>query len=565
MRKNKRLFCSSVVLIIALNLIVYANTLKVPFQFDDVRYIEKNNDILYPLDINGFAETYFSRGIVRWSYAVNYLIGKLNTIGYHIVNLSLHIIISVLFFIILRNLNPNSKWNLPLLAALLFSLHPVQIESVTYLMSRSGLLATFFYLLGFYFFINSTQNFPVHTTKTVFFSIATLICFFLGLGSKLTIVTLPIMLIIYLFVININKISILSIARQYKWLLVGVIAAFTLFLIRKAFFTGHGLFGSGDTGIEQYGRWNYFMTEVKAFYSYYLKLLLLPVNFNINPDFPFSPSLWQTICLLMLTLFGLFYLVKYSKKLPLLIFSILWMLVTLSPTSSIIPLNDLVAEHRIYLPSLGFFIAISLAIVEPKRLPEMLKIVSVFTMLIVFSILTVQRNSVWNNTISLWEDAVKKSPHHVKSYLNVGRAYYYERMLEKAVTAYEKANNINTFYFESHYNLGTIYYEWKNLDKAAKEFSIALRLNKNLPEAYINLGNIYMDKKEHDTAIDMFKAAIHLQQDCSVCFRNIAIIYYYHLKDDKKAMFYFQQTLRLDPEQNQKQEIQSIIGSLDTP
>ena len=138
-------------------------------------------------------------------------------------------------------------------------------------------------------------------------------------------------------------------------------------------------------------------------------------------------------------------------------------------------------------------------------------------------------------------------------------------MLEKAVTAYEKANNIDTFYFESHYNLGTIYYEWKNLDKAAKEFSIALRLNKNLPEAYINLGNIYTDKKEYDTAIDMFKAAIHLQQDCSICFRNIAIIYYYHLKDYKKAMFYFQQTLRLDPEQNQKQEIQSIIDSLDTP
>ena len=565
MRKNKRLVCSSVVLIIALNLLVYANTLKVPFQFDDVRFIEKNKDILYPLDINGLIATYFERGIVRWSYAMNYVIGKLNTIGYHIVNLSVHIIISVLFFIILRNLYPNSKWNLPLLAALLFSLHPVQVESVTYLMSRAGLFATFFYLLAFYFFINSTQNFPVHTAKTVFFSIATLICFFLGLGSKLTIVTLPIILIIYLLVININKISMLHVARQYKWLFVGVITVFTLFLIHKAFFTRNGLFWSGDAGIDQYGRWGYFMTEVKAFYSYYLKLLLLPINFNINPDFPFSPSLWQTICLLMLTLFGLFYLVKYSKKLPLLIFSILWILVTLSPTSSIVPLSDLVAEHRIYLPSLGFFIAISLVIVEPKRLSEMLKIVSVLTILIVFSILTVQRNSVWNNEISLWEDAVKKSPHHVRSYLNVGRSYYFERMLEKAVTAYEKANNIDTFYFQSHYNLGTIYYEWENLDKAAKEFSIALRLNKNLPEAYINLGNIYMDKKEHDTAIDMFKAAIHLQQDCSVCFRNIAIIYYYHLKDDKKAMFYFQQTLRLDPEQNQKQEIQSIIDSLDTP
>jgi tetratricopeptide (TPR) repeat protein len=564
MRKNKRLVCSSVVLIIALNLLVYANTLKVPFQFDDVRYIEKNKDILYPLDINGFATSYFLRGIVRWSYAVNYLIGKLNTIGYHIVNLLVHIIISVLFFVILRNLYPNSKWNLPLLAALLFSLHPIQIESVTYLMSRAGLLATFFYLLAFYFFINSTQNFPVHTTKTVFFSIATLICFFLGLGSKLTIATLPIMLIIYLFVININKISIFSVARQYKWLLVGVLAAFTLFSIRKAF-TKHGLLGVSGMTIEQYGRWGYFMTEVKAFYSYYLKLLLLPINFNINPDFPFPPSLWQTICLLMLTLLGFFYLVKYSKKLPLLIFSVLWVAVTLSPTSSIVPLNDLVAEHRIYLPSLGFFIAISLAIVEPKQLSKMLKIVSVLTILIVFSILTVQRNSVWNSAVLLWEDAVKKSPHHVRSHLNLGRSYYYERMLEKAVTAYEKANNINAFYFVSHFNLGTIYYEWENLDKAAKEFSIALQLNKNLPEVYINLGNIYMDKKEHDTAIDMFKAAIHLQQDCSVCFRNIAIIYYYHIKDYKKAMFYFKQTLRLDPEQNQKQEIQSIISSLDTP
>ena len=144
MRKNKKLVCSSVVLIIVLNLLVYANTFKVPFQFDDVKFIENNENILEPLDINALIKTYFLRGIVRWSYAVNYLIGEFNTIGYHIVNLSVHIIISILFFVVLRNLYPNSKWNLPLLAALLFSLHPVQIESVTYLMSRSGLLALFF-------------------------------------------------------------------------------------------------------------------------------------------------------------------------------------------------------------------------------------------------------------------------------------------------------------------------------------------------------------------------------------------------------------------------------------
>ena len=563
MRKNEKVVYLSVALIIALNVLVYVNTLKVPFQFDDVKFIEENKNILEPLDIKAFIHTYFLRGVVRWTYAVNYLIGKFNTINYHIANLSIHIIISILFFIILRHLYSSRKWNLPLLATLLFSLHPVQIESVTYLMSRSELLATFFYLLAFYFFINSIRNNSSNHVKSIFFLIATLICFFLGLGSKLTIVSLPIMLIIYLYVVN-DKSNMLSITRKHKWPLLGVLAAFTLFLVRKAFFTRSGLLGIQGMAIEQYGRWGYFITEVKAFYLYYLKLLLFPINLNINPDYPYSLSLWQAIGFLILTLFLMIFSVKSLKKLPLLFFSIFWMFITLSPTSSIVPLNDLVAEHRLYLPSLGFFIATSLAIVKPKRLSETVKTVLAVNLVIALSILTVQRNSVWNDETSLWEDAVKKSPLHVRSYLNVGRSYYYDKMLKKAVAAYEKANKIDPFYFESHYNLGTIYHEWGNNDKAVKEFSFALQLNKNLPEAYISLGKIYMEQKKHDKAINIFKAALHLETDCPVCFRNIAIIYYYQLKDYKKAKFYFQQTLRLDPEQSQNHEIQSIIDYLNT-
>ena len=495
MRKTDKVIYLSIALIIALNILSYANTFKVPFQFDDVVYIEENKVILEQQDIKVFIDTYFLRGLVRLSYAMNYLIGELNTTGYHIVNLTLHIIISILFFIILRRLYTWQKWNLPLLAALLFSLHPVQIESVTYLMSRSGLLATFFYLLSFYFFINSTRDFSLNKAKSIVYLIATLICFFLGLGSKLTIVTLPIMLTFYIFVININKISILSVARQYKWLLLGVFTVFSLFLLRKSF-SRHGLLGISDGGMAQYGRWGYFMTEVKAFYLYYLKLLFFPINLNVNPDFPFSPSLWQTISLLILTSFGLIFLAKYSKKKPLLIFSVLWMLITLSPTSSIVPLNDLVSEHRLYLPSLGFFIAISLTIGEPIRISKTVKIFFVMVLLTVFSTLTVQRNSVWKDATSLWEDAVKKSPLNARSYVNAGRSYYFKKMLKKAVSAYEKANKINPFQFQPHYNIATIYQEWGNYEEAIKEFSIALQLKKNLPDAYINLGIIYLDQKK---------------------------------------------------------------------
>lgn len=563
MIKTKKLGYLSIVLIIALNILVYANTFKVPFQFDDVRYIQNNKDILGPLDIKSFLETFYLRGIVRWSFAVNYLIGELNTWGYHIVNLSMHITVSVLFFIILRNIYNNRRWNLPLLATLLFSLHPIQIESVTYIMSRSELFATFFYLLAFYFFVNSTRNISSNKVTAIVFLIATLICFFLGLGSKLTIVSLPIMLIVYLYTINAHNNNMLSITRKYKWPLLGVLIAFLLFIVRKSF-SKHGLLGVSGMAIEQYGRWGYFMTEVKAFYLYYLKLLFLPFNLNINPDFPFSPSLWQTIFFLILIILGLIYSAKYLKTIPLLFFSVAWILITLSPTSSIIPLNDLVAEHRLYLPSLGFFLTTSLAIIEPKGLSEKAKTILIIFLVIVFSVLSVQQNSVWKNEVTLWEDAMKKSPFNRRSYHNLGRSYYYNNRLKEAITAYEKANEMNNFYFETHYNLGVSYMELGRMEKAIEEFKFALQLKRKTPETYINLGSVYRSQGKFEKAIKMFKQAIHFQKDCAVCFRNIAIIYHDIFKDYKKAKFYFQQTLRIDPEQNQKEKIQSILNSLDT-
>lgn len=553
----------SVLLIITLNIIVYANTFNVPFQFDDIRYIEQNTDILEPLDINSFINTFYLRGIVRWSYAVNYYFSEFNTPPWHAVNLSLHISLSILFFVILCQLYKGHARNFALFATLLFSLHPAQIESVTYLMSRSELFATLFYLLAFLFFIIASRSVPSNQIKALVFLALTLACFFMGLGSKLTVVSLPIILILYLFVINVGDNNIWVILRRYKWLLVGVFTAFLLLLIKRSF-TGHGLFGVSGMAIDTYGRWGYFMTQVKAFYFYYLKLLFFPINLNVNPDFPFLPSLWQTLCLLLLTALALLYLVKNIKKSPLLFFSISWTIITLLPTSSIIPLNDLVAEHRLYLPSLGFFMAIGLILSEWRPSSRRAKPIFCLMLLIILPAISIKHNKVWNNEIALWEDALKKSPFHARPYMNTARSYKSENMLKEAVVLYETGNKIDNTYFEAHFNLGSIYLELGEKEKAAREFKMALFLRKNLPDAYINLGSIYMDQGKHNEATNLFMTALRYQVNCSVCFRNLAIIYYYHLKDHKKARFYFQQSLRLDPEQNQKREIQAIIDSINT-
>jgi hypothetical protein len=142
----------SVLLIIILSAVIYANTFDVPFYFDDNHAIE-NNHAISQFDIK---RIFFSspRPVLDVTFAVNYYFGKLNVFGYHLVNLLLHMINGVmLYFIVLRTINLMSGDHtrgikVPLYTSLIFVAHPVQTQAVTYIVSRSSVLATFFYLLS---------------------------------------------------------------------------------------------------------------------------------------------------------------------------------------------------------------------------------------------------------------------------------------------------------------------------------------------------------------------------------------------------------------------------------
>ena len=146
----------SIILLIVITFFIYSHTLYYPFHYDDDQVIVKNNSIRELSNFNKIFSDNPSRILLTFSFALNYYFGKLNLFGYHLVNISLHIINAITIYFILYNILMNFNvyassivYSLSLLPALVFSFHPVTVESVTYISSRSGVLCTAFYL--FYF------------------------------------------------------------------------------------------------------------------------------------------------------------------------------------------------------------------------------------------------------------------------------------------------------------------------------------------------------------------------------------------------------------------------------
>ena len=195
----------SVFLIAALAAIIYSNSFDASFHFDDQQSIVENYSI-HRFDLKKIFST-SSRPILDITFAINYYFGKLNVFGYHVVNLLLHIANGImLYFILLRTINPIDRANransisqvnfrVPLYASLIFIAHPVQTQAVTYIVSRSSVLATFFYLLSLLLFISAFRSHAPLRSSLYLTGVFLASC--LGMGTKQIAATLPLMLLIY--------------------------------------------------------------------------------------------------------------------------------------------------------------------------------------------------------------------------------------------------------------------------------------------------------------------------------------------------------------------------------
>lgn len=343
-------------------LIAYSNTFTASFHFDDNPAIIENANIRHVTIDNILNLIKTNRPVVYLSLMLNYQLSGLNVVGWHAFNIGVHIANSCFVYLLIiwtlnlpaleREYRDKAK-RMALFGALLFGVHPVQTESVTYIISRTELLATFFYLTAFLFFIKGSQ------TKHKGYYVATMISAALSMGSKEWAVTLPAVLMLYdyLFVADRKMRAVLG----RWWLYAGAALSWAIALRTLNLFSPEGGAGIGfsvstTTGLSAK---TYYLTSLNVIWTY-IRLLFLPINQNLDYDYPIAKTLFEFPTLLsfvghIAVLAAAFWL--YLKKGWLLVpFGVAWFYIGLSPVQSFVPIIDVIFEHRLYMPSVGFVI-----------------------------------------------------------------------------------------------------------------------------------------------------------------------------------------------------------------
>ncbi|MFA5089929.1 MAG: tetratricopeptide repeat protein [Candidatus Omnitrophota bacterium] len=523
------------VIIFLLGMLIYSNTFNNSFHFDEHPYIEKNQVLRHPLDVKALWNFCPTRFLTYLSLSLNYLIGQLNVFGYHLVNIIIHIGSSMLVYGLALLLFPsfcldkaqikNRAGILALFTALVFLLHPLQTEAVTYIIQRATLLAAFFYLLSFILYLKwRLIRQEGARSGNRFYYAASLFTAILAMFSKEISVTLPLMIILSDFFLFPGK----KISRRHLLPFSLLILVIPLTIILTKFVNLASMLSPSRplTGISF---WRYLFTQPAVLLTY-LRLLFLPLNQNVDYDYPIADSLlgFSSLSGLFVILVIFFCALKFSLKYKLVSFGIFWFFLTLALESGILPLQDVIAEHRLYLAMAGYgiFLVSGLHYLLGRKSMKAMVLLLLF-LFSWFCFLTYARNFCWKDEFSLWNDAVLKSPRKARPYNNRGFALHNKGDIKRAIRDYDTAIILDPEYADAYFNRGLAYLAEKKFSAAAADFTAAIKINPNDFEFYYNRGFAYTGQGEYSLAIADFNSALQINPRHAYAYYNRAVAYFY--------------------------------------
>jgi len=565
-RFYKCIFASAFLILIVA--VIYYPSLKVPFLLDDYGKITRNPDIkslnnipsrlIYPHETPPRKHRNDpSRPLTYLTLTVDYHFNQLNPSGYHITNILIHGTVVLLVFVLasfifslfeIRNIGP------PFFTSLLFAVHPINVNVVTYVIGRAASLATVFYLLALIFYIHYRRG-------TNWGILGSIICYVLALSSNQLAITLPAIVFLADFCLFSNG-SLNQLKKNWKhhgvyWLVFGIYLG-----MRISYF---GKLGDVEASLIIVTQKEYFLTQLVAIWKY-IGFLFAPAGLSFEHLFgPFKTIANLKVCLALISyliLFGtLFAGFKKDKKIgSFLIFGILWFLITISPTSSFFPTTASLAENRVYLPSIGLYLIIfySLQLLIQKYKSGRFFLIMFWSISIMgatyLSSSTYNRNKMYQSPSQIWIDVSKKYPAHYRAHQNLSTEYfrqgnfkgmveeakkavalneealdvrsnlamgYYNlRLYKKAIITYQIILEKNPDYATAHANIGLAYEQLNNREAAIKAYQNAIRLNPMLIEPLNNLGNIYVETGRLHEAKIMYEAALRIDPHNATILKN---------------------------------------------
>ena len=563
-------------ILIVVGLLAYSNTFQVPFLFDDEGSIQMNRGVHGISNfLNGGYNFLPNRVLGYLSFALNYQLSGFDVTSYHIVNLVIHIINAQLVYALTRlSLNtPHLKRNFSdiqiglfaFVVALLFISHPVQTQAVTYIVQRLTSLCALLYLTSLVCYVRWRLDYSESTSflngiASPWFAVSFMAAV-LAMKTKEIAFTLPVIIVLYEYTFfgwPRGKLF----GQMAPLLLTVVIIPYTVFSTINPLIQSGGSLLSDVTSpaynIVRVTRWEYLYTQFSVILTY-IRLLILPVQQTLDYDYPLNHSLAEPkafisllVLLLLFSLAVYLFIKSHRVVIPdgkekedtgpanliipdaplyrLAAFGIFWFFITLSVESSIIIIQDVIFEHRLYLPSFGFFLfivscsALGLKRLAPKTrdIRSAAALVAAILVLILASA-TFARNSVWHDWTSIWGDSAIKSPNKPRVHLILGIGHFYLQQMKEALREYQEAARLKPDYIEAYYNIGLVHKALKQHTESIGAFQRSLALTAFdagfYAKVYNELGINYAELKELDKSIVAFATAIKYNEE-SVEFRN---------------------------------------------
>ncbi|MBI5766601.1 MAG: tetratricopeptide repeat protein [Verrucomicrobia bacterium] len=538
-------------LLVLIAVIAYRNSFSGPFVYDDVPAIVENPTIrkLWPLwevlaPPSDSGVTVNGRPVVNLSLALNYAAGGTAVRGYHAVNLCIHGLAGlVLFGLVRRTLLSrgvpawlrNSALPVAASSAALWMAHPLQTESVTYVIQRAESLVGLFYLATLYFFVRGASS-----PGRAGWHVACVAACLSGMGSKEVMASAPVLVLLLdrAFVSG----SFLRAWREHRCLYVALGCTWLVLLILVLNTGNRG--GTAGFGAGGMAWWAYAFMQCRAI-VHYLWLAIWPnelvFDYGIDVETNFL-AIWPQFIAITGLVGGVCYTAVRHPRLG---FPLMFFLAVLAPSSSIIPIaTETMAEHRMYLPlaAVAVVFCVTLRTLTARR-----PLALTALMVLGLATMTARRNRDYQDELVLWTDTARKAPGNSRAHNNVGEILFRRDRPAEAVACFQEAIRLLPNYVDAINNLGNVLTQTGRAAEALPLFERALKLKPNYAETLTNYGNALFELGDENQAAALFEQAIKLKPGFASPKNNLGVILAKRGRA-AEAIVLYQDALRLKPD-----------------
>lgn len=521
--------------------LVYAGTVRFDFCWDDLSYLIQN-PYIREISWNNIS-VIFSRNFEGnfaplhiLFYAIQHAVWGMNPGGYHAVSVILHIFNSIFLFILIRTIT--GRKDAALFAALIFAVHPVQVENVAWVSEQKSLLAMAFFIPAFYLYVLDADH------RKVWFYWASVCLYGLSLLAKVSTVSLPILLLLYdlCYRKTFEKRYVINKAPYFA--VAGVMSLVSIFIQTS----NRGMFYFKNDPFVT------FLTTVVAIKDYLLNMIW-PANLSAYYSLVYTrisePAVVLSLLLIVSLTFGTVYLFRKDRQAG---FWAVWFWAAILPNLNIIPLSVVMADRYLYIPLIGPAVLLGLAFFGPmkawllKHVPTPAGWVYAASgmLIILLAITSHARSRIWENNLTLWTDTVKRIQHGIP-YTNLGASYLQIGNVEEAKKNFYRSIEIMPDYYLPYQNLGRLYLQENNLAGAEEQFAKVLSLDPKKAFASGELAKISIARNDMARALGTISEGLNYSPgDPSLL--NLKAHVLARKEDFRASLEIYRQLTRLEPD-----------------